>query len=80
MSEPMVSVVVPAYDQPAFLAEAVRSVVAQTFVDFELIVVDDGSPTDLRQLAGIAVPEASPRPSWRSLTSSENRSSSERYS
>jgi glycosyltransferase involved in cell wall biosynthesis len=44
----MVSVVVPAYDQPAFLAEAVRSVVAQTFADFELIVVDDGSPTDLR--------------------------------
>jgi len=37
------SVVMPVKDAEAFAAEAVRSVFAQTFGDFELIVVDDGS-------------------------------------
>jgi glycosyltransferase involved in cell wall biosynthesis len=43
---PTVSVVVPCYGQAEFLAEAVESVVAQTFIDWELVVVDDGSPDD----------------------------------
>ena len=43
MTGPMVSVVIPAYDAASTLARAVDSVVAQTFLDWELIVVDDGS-------------------------------------
>ncbi len=43
MTGPMVSVVIPAYDAAETLARAVDSVLAQTFRDWELIVVDDGS-------------------------------------
>jgi len=38
-----VSVVVAAYNQGPWLAQAIESVRAQTFVDWELVVVDDGS-------------------------------------
>jgi glycosyltransferase involved in cell wall biosynthesis len=40
---PLVSVLVTAYRRPAYLAEAIESVLAQTFTDFELIVLEDGS-------------------------------------
>jgi glycosyltransferase involved in cell wall biosynthesis len=49
-------VVIPTYNQPDFLAEALESVFAQTFRDFEVVVVDDGStddtPARLRACAG----------------------------
>ena len=40
---PVVSVVIPTFDRAGYLARAIDSVVAQSFVDWELIVVDDGS-------------------------------------
>ncbi len=39
----LVSVVVAAFDEEAFIAEALGSVLAQTYRDVEVIVVDDGS-------------------------------------
>jgi glycosyltransferase involved in cell wall biosynthesis len=45
MTGPTFSVIVPTYGRPEFLSEALRSVEAQQFEDFECIVVDDASPT-----------------------------------
>ena len=41
---PCVSIIVPAYEASAFIAEALQSVFTQTFQDFEVLVVNDGSP------------------------------------
>ena len=43
MPMPLVSVIMPCYNGEAFLADAINSVLGQTFQQFELIVVDDGS-------------------------------------
>lgn len=43
-STPMVSVIVPAYNTTAFICEALDSAFAQTYRNFEVIVVNDGSP------------------------------------
>ena len=40
---PLVSVLMTAYNREAFIAEAIESVMAQIFTDFELIIVDDSS-------------------------------------
>lgn len=41
---PIVSVIVPVYNVEKYIHRCVDSILAQTFTDFELILVDDGSP------------------------------------
>jgi GT2 family glycosyltransferase len=48
---PSVSIITPAFQAHDFLADAVRSVLAQTFGDFELLVVDDGSTDQTADIA-----------------------------
>jgi glycosyltransferase involved in cell wall biosynthesis len=48
---PAVSVITPAFNVESYLAEAVESVLAQTFTDWELVIVDDGSRDGTRALA-----------------------------
>ncbi|MGD1151745.1 MAG: glycosyltransferase [Syntrophales bacterium] len=55
---PLVTVLLPVYNGERFLADAIKSVLLQTFSDFELLVVDDGS-TD--GSAGILESFADPR-------------------
>lgn len=40
---PIVSVLMPVYNAERYVAQAVESILVQTFVDFEFIIIDDGS-------------------------------------
>jgi glycosyltransferase involved in cell wall biosynthesis len=47
---PKISVCIPAYNNESFIAEAIESVLAQSFGDFELLVIDDCSLDRTRQI------------------------------
>ncbi len=49
MTEPLISVIIPAYNAAGFMGETLDSVFAQTFTNYEVIVINDGSP-DTEQL------------------------------
>jgi GT2 family glycosyltransferase len=51
MSSPRVAVVIPCFNHGRYLAETVESVLAQTFADLEVVVVDDGSIDDSAAVA-----------------------------
>jgi len=76
----MVSVVVPCYNQGQYLDEAVESVLNQSFQDFEIIIVDDGSsdPETIEILDSYNRPKTSLiRTTNQGLASARNRGISE---
>ena len=51
MSQSLVSVIVPCYNYAHFLGEALDSVLAQTYNNWECIIVNDGSPDNTEEVA-----------------------------
>lgn len=43
MTQPTISIIVPVYNSEKFLGACIDSILSQSFRDFELILVDDGS-------------------------------------
>lgn len=52
MGSPRVTVLLPAFNAERFVSQAVRSILDQTFTDFELIVLDDGSRDSTGEIVG----------------------------
>ncbi len=50
MSNSLVSVIVPCYNQAQYLPEALQSVLDQTYTHWECIIVNDGSPDDTHKV------------------------------
>lgn len=48
---PIVSIIVPCYNQAHFLNESLQSVLGQTYLHWECIIVNDGSPDDTEEIA-----------------------------
>jgi len=50
MAQKLVNIIIPAYNVQKYVGSAIKSVLAQTFKDFEIIVVDDGSSDDTKEV------------------------------
>lgn len=48
---PRISVIVPVFNTENYITECLKSLVNQTFSDFEVIIVDDGSTDRSRAIA-----------------------------
>ena len=54
--EPLVSIVIPIYNVEKYINRCVDSIVSQTYKNLEIILVDDGSPDNLKVVASKEVP------------------------
>src|SRR5437660_6526968 len=49
--KPLVSIIIPCYNQAQYLAETIDSALAQTYRPIQVLVVNDGSPDDTEKVA-----------------------------
>lgn len=49
---PLISVIIPCYNQGIYLSEALQSIVNQTYTNWECIIVNDGSTDETEKIAG----------------------------
>ena len=68
--QPLVSVVIPTYDRPTFLREALESVATQSYRPIEVIVVDDASPESVTSVVQETLPSAV---EWQCIRHETNR-------
>lgn len=47
MNKPEISIIIPVYNSPELLVQAIDSVLSQRYPNFELLIIDDGSEVDL---------------------------------
>lgn len=50
MNRPLISVIVPVYNVEKYVERCIKSILEQTFNDFELIVINDGSQDDSKNI------------------------------
>ncbi len=50
--EPEITIIIPAYNASAYLTDSVSSVIKQTFTSWELIIVNDGSTDNTKEIVG----------------------------
>ena len=50
MRDPLMTVLMPAYNAEKYIAEAIVSILNQTFTDFELLIINDGSTDNTKKL------------------------------
>ena len=44
MNEIKISIIMPVYNVEAYVGKAIESILAQSFTDYEFLIVDDGTP------------------------------------
>jgi amino acid adenylation domain-containing protein len=74
-ADPLVSIVIPAYNAEKDIAQAIRCAISQTYLDIEIIVVDDGSQDGTVQTAR-EILKSSFKGSWSVLELGVNRGAS----
>lgn len=56
MHKPLVSIIMPAYNVASYISEAIESVIAQSFKNWELIIIDDGSKDATQKIVSQYIP------------------------
>lgn len=71
-NQPLVTIIIPSYNHAQYISKAIESVLSQTYPNIELIVVDDGSTDNSREI----IKDLSDRYGFQAILNSVNRGQS----